>query len=146
MEETSLSTYKYKESEWYVKYQYNSTTKGYDPVFYSAQQVKNADYSEKTGASLSSVKSYTYGQSTESVEIRNQKARVEQDSSGRYKSIYIYQTDEEGNIQTDEDGNPVVVKGDPGNSNMQEIGDRYTERQRLRHEASGICRAAWQTV
>lgn len=96
---------KYKDQEWYVKYQYNSTTKTYSPVFYSAQQIENADYSEKTGSSLSSIKSYTYGQDTESVEIRNQKARVEQDSTGRYKSIYIYQTDEEGNIQTDDDGN-----------------------------------------
>ena len=98
---------KYKDQEWYVKYQYNSTTKAYSPVFYSAQQIENADYSEKTGSSLSSIKSYTYGQDTESVEIRNQKARVEQDSTGRYKSIYIYQTDEEGNIQTDEDGNAL---------------------------------------
>lgn len=38
---------KYKDKEWFVKYQYNSTTKGYSPVFYSAQQVENADYSEK---------------------------------------------------------------------------------------------------
>lgn len=98
---------KYKDKEWYVKYQYNSTTKGYSPVFYSAQQIENADYSEKTGSSLSSIKSYAYGQSTESVEVRNQKARVEQDSTGRYKSIYIYQTDDEGNIQTDDDGNPL---------------------------------------
>lgn len=98
---------KYKESNWLVKYQYDSSTKSYSPVFYSQQQIENADYSEKTNASLSAIKSYTYGQTTESVEIRNAKASVEQDSSGRYKSIFIYETDDEGNIKTDTDGNEL---------------------------------------
>lgn len=64
---------KYGEQNWYVKYQLNTTTKTYEPVFYSQSQVEDADYSDKTGASLSGIKSYVYGQATESREIKMQK-------------------------------------------------------------------------
>lgn len=98
---------KYGEKEWYVKYQMNASTKSYEPVFYSKSQVEDADYSEKTGASLSGIKSYVYGQATETREVKNAKARVEQDTSGRYISILIYETDEDGNIKADENGNEI---------------------------------------
>lgn len=98
---------KYGEKDWYVKYQLNATTKSYEPVFYSKRQVEDADYSEKTGASLSGIKSYVYGQDTETREIKNAKARVEQDTSGRYISIFIYETDADGNIKVDENGNEI---------------------------------------
>lgn len=103
----AMLTEKYKESDWLVKYQKNSTSGTYEPVFYNKRQVEEADYSEKTGASLSSIKSYTYGQATETREIKNAKARVEQDTSGRYISIFIYETDSDGNIRTDENGNEI---------------------------------------
>ena len=61
----------------------------------------------KTGASLSGIKSYVYGQATESREIKNAKARVEQDTSGRYISILIYELDEDGDIKLDENGNEI---------------------------------------
>lgn len=38
---------KYKEDEWFVRYQKNSTTGTYEPVFYSKSQIEDADYSEK---------------------------------------------------------------------------------------------------
>lgn len=98
---------KYGEQNWYVKYQLNTTTKTYEPVFYSQSQVEDADYSDKTGASLSGIKSYVYGQATESREIKNAKARVEQDTSGRYISILIYELDEDGDIKLDENGNEI---------------------------------------
>ena len=101
---------KYKEGDWYVRYQLNSSTKSYEPVFYNKRQIEEADYSEKTGTSLSSIKSYVYGQTTETTEIRNAKASVEQDSSGRYMSIFIYDTDDSGNIRYDENGNPLGVE------------------------------------
>lgn len=103
----AMLTEKYKESDWLVKYQKNSTSGTYEPVFYNKRQVAEADYSEKTGASLSSIKSYTYGQATETREIKNAKARVEQDTSGRYISIFIYETDADGNIRKDENGNEI---------------------------------------
>ena len=98
---------KYNEQDWFVRYQLNTSTNTYEPVFYNKRQVQDADYSEKTGASLSSIKSYVYGETTETREIRNALARVEQDSSGRYMSIFIYETDDEGNIKYDENGNPL---------------------------------------
>ena len=47
-------------------------------------------YSAKTGASLSGIKTYVYGESTDTKEIKNATARVEQDTSGRFISIMIY--------------------------------------------------------
>ena len=98
---------KYKEDEWFVRYQKNSTTGTYEPVFYSKSQIEDADYSEKTGTSISSIRSYVYGQTTETREIKNATARVEQDTSGRYISIYVYEKDADGNIKTDKNGNEV---------------------------------------
>ncbi len=102
---------KYKETDWMVKYQLNSATNSYEPIFFSKRQIEDADYSDKTDSSLSSIKSYTYGQAMETVEVRNGLARVEQDVTGRYKSIFIYETyiDADGNqvIKTDSEGNEL---------------------------------------
>lgn len=98
---------KYNESDWFVKYQYNSTNQTYYPVFYSKAQIENAEYNEKTGASLSGIRSYVYGQTKEATEIKNAPARVEQDTTGRYISIFIYDTNEDGTIRKDENGNEV---------------------------------------
>lgn len=95
---------KYKETDWFVRYQLNSSTGSYEPVFYSKNQVVNADYSSKTDTSQSVIRSYVYGETVEQREVRNAKARVEQDSKGRYMSIIIYETDAEGNILVDENG------------------------------------------
>ena len=82
---------KYKTGEdWLVRYVRNTSTGNYEPVFYSLKELKSMDYNEKTGASLSGVKQYIFGESTESREIKNAKAKVEQDVSGRYISIFIY--------------------------------------------------------
>ena len=88
---------KYNDTNWYVRYQKNSTDGNYVPVFYNANEVKTARFSEKTGASLSGIKSYTYGQTIETREILNTPARVTQDTSGRYMSVIIYDKDDEGN-------------------------------------------------
>ena len=89
---------------WAVRYQLNANTNTYDPVFYNEKQIINADYNEKTGSSLSGIKSYVYGETMESKEVRNAKARVEQDVTGRYISIFIYDLDAAGNIISETKG------------------------------------------
>jgi hypothetical protein len=84
------------ETDWFVKYQRNSTTGAFEPVFYNKDQVETADYSDKTGASLSGIRSYIYGQTVETREVKNAVARVEQDTSGRFVSVFIYDLDAEG--------------------------------------------------
>ena len=74
---------KYKDTDWLVRYQKNSSTGAYEPVFYNTKQVKEADYSSDSMSSLSTIKSYTYGQTMDTQEIRNARATVEKDSSGR---------------------------------------------------------------
>jgi len=105
---------KYKDSNWLVRYQKNSSNGAYEPVFYNAKQVEEADYSSDSMSSLSAIKSYTYGQTMDTQEIRNARATVEKDSSGRYMKIFIYDTyvDENGTLQfrKDENGNLVGVE------------------------------------
>ena len=48
-----------------------------------------------------------YGQTTETREVKNAQARVEQDTSGRYVSIFIYETNADGSIKVDEKGNQI---------------------------------------
>ena len=98
---------KYGQSDWFVKYQMNSTSGSYEPVFFNKEQVEEADYSDKTDTSLSGIKSYVYGHTTETREVKNAKARVEQDTSGRYISIFVYDLNADGSIKTDDKGNPI---------------------------------------
>ncbi len=90
-----MLTDKYSDKDWCVRYQ--KTAEGiYSPSFYSLNQIKNASFNE-SGVSYSGIKSYILGQATETKEIKNSKARVEQDSSGRYISMVVYEKDSEGN-------------------------------------------------
>ena len=90
--------------DWFVRYQLNSGSSTYEPIFYNREQIYNASYNDKTGSSLSGIKSYVYGETTESKEVRNAKARVEQDITGRYISIFIYDTDVAGEIINEDKG------------------------------------------
>ena len=102
-----MLTEKYGQAEWFVKYQKNTTSGSYEPVFYNKQQVVEADYSDKTGTSLSGIKSYVYGQTIETREVKNAKARVEQDTSGRYISVFVYEMNADGTIKTDDKGREI---------------------------------------
>lgn len=86
---------KYKDQDWMVRY--TKTAEGvYSPIFYSLDQLRMSKFNEN-GVSLNVIKSYVYGQTTESYEVKNARARAEQDSSGRYQNIIIYTTDALGN-------------------------------------------------
>ena len=98
-----MLTTKYGQANWFVRYQKRSEDGNYEPVFYNKDEIEKADYSKKTSASLSGIKSYTYGQTTETREIQNAAARVTQDTSGRYMSVVIY--------DKDADGKPIETSG-----------------------------------
>ena len=86
----TLAEGKYGQKDWLVRYVVNSSTGNYEPVLYNLTEVKNTDYNERTTLSLTGVRAYMFGESTESQEIKNAYAKVEKDISGRYKSLYIY--------------------------------------------------------
>ena len=86
----SMAKDKYSTDSWMVRYQKNASTGSYDAVLYSEKELLSVDYNEKTGASLSGVKQYVFGETTETREVKNASAKVEQDASGRYISIFIY--------------------------------------------------------
>ena len=86
----AMATEKYGNENWKVRYAKNSATGSYDAILYSEKELLNVDYNDKTGASLSGVKMYAFGETTESREIKNASAKVEQDSTGRYTALFIY--------------------------------------------------------
>ena len=86
----AMAKTKYGDDNWMVRYVKSSAGDGYEPVLYSKKELDNADYNEKTGASLTGIKQFVFGQSTETREIKNAEAKVEQDSNGRYISLFIY--------------------------------------------------------
>ncbi len=93
--------------DYLVRYQKDSETGKWTPVFYSKDQVVDAHYNDNTGNSLSSIRSYVWGQSTESNDVKNARATAEQDSSGRYKSITVYGYKTETYEVKDDNGNKI---------------------------------------
>ena len=84
-----------EDSDWYVKYQLNSETNVYTPVFYNAREVQKSLYTDE-GNSFTGIKSYVYGQTQETREFKNVLATLTQDSQGRYLSVFIYDEDGKG--------------------------------------------------
>ena len=90
----AMASEKYATEDWLVRYQRNSSTGSYDAVLYSLKELQNADYNQKTGASLSGIKQYVFGETTESREIKNAQAKLTQDATGRYQTITIFNDNE----------------------------------------------------
>lgn len=73
---------------YYVRYQKNTSTGQWTPVFYKKSVVDNAIYSE-SGSSQSSIPAYTIGSAKITEEIKGVTARMEQDTTGRYIAITL---------------------------------------------------------
>lgn len=95
--------------EWYVRYVKDSTKGSYVPYFYKASDVEN-DSNYQDGFATSNINCYSLGTSTKTKEVLNALGDVEKDSTGRYISITLYQTDEDGNIKNDADGFPIKTE------------------------------------
>ena len=79
--------------EFYVRYVKNENTGAFEPVFYSAGQLTNTPYNDR---SLASVPAYSIGSQVKTREVLNKECKVEQDGSGRYVAITVdYGTDTE---------------------------------------------------
>jgi hypothetical protein len=76
-----------------VIYRQAADNQSYEPVFFSQAEIDRFDYDQKTGLSLGGLKTYEFGQAPHIREIKNKEAKVEQDSSGRYISVFIYDKD-----------------------------------------------------
>ncbi len=89
----------YGEADWQVRYNYNSTTGTWSPYFYKKEDLEKDSvlYSE-TGASLSNIPCYTIGKAQRQEEVKGVTARFEQDNTGRFISISIYEEDKDGNL------------------------------------------------
>ena len=83
------------DGDWYVRYIKDSTTGINTPYFYN--DLENANYVEN----YANVNCYTIGSTTKTKEVLNQPGKVEKDSSGRYISIVLYQTDDNGDVLPD---------------------------------------------
>ena len=95
--------------EWYVRYVKDSTKGSYVPYFYKASDVEN-DSNYQDGFATSNINCYSLGTSTKTKEVLNALGDVEKDSTGRYISITLYQTDEDGNVKNDADGFPIKTE------------------------------------
>ena len=85
--------------EWYVRYVKDTTKGNYVPYFYQKDEVEDPDKYNQ-GYAVSTINCYSIGSSTKTKEVLNQIGTVEKDSSGRYISLTLYETDAKGNIDT----------------------------------------------
>ena len=111
----AMASEKYATDDWLVRYQRNSSTGSYEAVLYSLKELQNADYNQKTGASLSGIRQYVFGETTESREIKNAQAKLTQDATGRYQTITIFDENDitsnttQGDIRTDAQKNAAEL-------------------------------------
>jgi len=86
-----------RDGNWQVIYRQDTTAKTWVPTFYDSTVLRNAVYTD-TGSSTSFIPAYTIGSAVEREEVKGATGMLEQDSSGRYINITLF--DESGNSQT----------------------------------------------
>ena len=90
----NMAIERYGQNGFRVIYRQSADNSSYEPILISQDELEHFDYNQKTGLSLGGLKMYSFGQTSETKEIKNADAKVEQDSSGRYISIFIYEDKE----------------------------------------------------
>ena len=98
------------DQQWYVRYVQDSVKKTYVPFFYNMEEVQNASYPADGGFANGNINCYSVGSSTKTKEVINALGSVEKDITGRYISLILYKTDENGNITKDANGNDVFTQ------------------------------------
>lgn len=89
----------YGQYDWQVRYAHNSTTGVWSPYFYKKEDLeKESTIYSSTGASQSFIPCYTIGKAERKDEVKGQIAKMEQDSTGRYINITLYERDADGNL------------------------------------------------
>jgi hypothetical protein len=86
-----MLTQKYGSNDgWAVRYTQNTTTGVWYPQFYKLDDLKNAYYDDNTGVSQSHIRNYVIGSEKKTEEVKNVKAKVEQDSTGRLINLTLF--------------------------------------------------------
>ena len=76
------------DSQWMVRYIHNTTANTWEPVFTKLNTLGQTIYSDN-GSSLSNIPMYKIGSAQKNEEIKNVKARFEQDATGRIINVTL---------------------------------------------------------
>ena len=90
-------TYGEPDNGWYVRYVENTTSGEFEPIFYNGDDMVNGT-ADENGNIRSNVRTYKVGNQKKQEEVKNAEAKLEQDATGRYISLTLY--DENGNPRT----------------------------------------------
>ena len=90
-------TYGEPDNGWYVRYVENTTSGEFEPIFYNGDDMVNGT-ADENGNIRTNVRTYKVGNQKKQEEVKNAEAKLEQDATGRYISLTLY--DENGNPRT----------------------------------------------
>ena len=77
---------------WYIRYVENTSSGEFEPIFYNGNDLVNG-FNDEYSNIRSNVRTYKIGGETKVQEVKNAEAKLEQDATGRYISITIYNED-----------------------------------------------------